>query len=104
MRIAVIEHVAGGDYTEYLFSLIQEQARLHNYQARAWSRSVPASQQKVDDNTIVLISIENKTTFFLNWMYRVKIPSILKKIKADVVIDLVRIGALQHALLHFEFS
>ncbi len=88
MRIAVIEHAEGGDYTEYIFSIIEEKGKLQNYQFKAWSKSVPVSQQKIGDDAVFFISIENSSTFFLNWFYRVKLPSILNKIKADVVIDL----------------
>ena len=88
MRIAVIEHADGGDYTEYIFSLLKEKANQLDYQLKQWSNSVPVSQQRIAENAIVFVSIESSTSFFLNWLYRVKIPSIIKKIKADVVIDL----------------
>lgn len=88
MRIAVIEHADGGDYTEYIFSLLKEKAALLGYQIKQWSNSVPVSQQRIAENAIVFISVDSNTSFFLNWLYRVKIPSVIKKIKADVVIDL----------------
>jgi glycosyltransferase involved in cell wall biosynthesis len=88
MRIAVIEHAAGGDYTEYIFLLLEEKAKQYNYQIKPWSTSVPASQQKISDNAIVFISIESTSRFLLNWLYKIKVPSILRKLQADVVIDL----------------
>src|SRR5690242_19357201 len=88
MRIAAIEHAESGDYTEYIFSLIQEKARQHNYQVKAWSYSVPVSQQRITADSVIFISFESNSQFSLNWLYKVKIPSILKKVKADIVIDL----------------
>lgn len=88
MRIAVIEHAEGGDYSGYIFSLIEEQANQYGYQVKAWSNSVPLSQQRIGENAFIFISLESKSSFLLNWLYSVKIPSILKKIKADVVLDL----------------
>jgi hypothetical protein len=49
---------------------------------------VPVSQQRIADDAVVYIYIESTSTVLLNWLYRVKIPSILKKIKAGVVVDL----------------
>ncbi|MFT4153885.1 glycosyltransferase [Parafilimonas sp.] len=88
MRIAVIEHAQGGDYTEYLFSLLEEKANQHNYQVKFWSNSVPVSQQHIGENAVIFISLNNHSSFFLNWLYQVKIPSIVKKIKAEVVVGL----------------
>lgn len=88
MRIAVIEHAESGDYTEAVFSLIQQKANELAYQVKAWSNSVPVSQQRIGDDAVVFISLETKSNFLLNWMYNVKLPSIIKKIKADVVVDL----------------
>src|SRR5438552_10476230 len=88
MRIAVVEHAGSGEYAEYIFSLIVEKAKQNNYQLKAWSNSVPASQQQVAHNAIIVISIESNSPLLLNWLYKVKIPSILKKIKADTLLDL----------------
>src|SRR6478735_10515051 len=88
MRIAVIEHAGSGDYAEYIFSLIDEKAKQNNYQTKTWSNSVPVSQQRIADNSIVYIYLESTSTLLLKWLYKVKIPSILKKIKADIVVDL----------------
>jgi len=88
MRIAVIEHTGSGDYTEYILSLIEEKAKENNYQLKTWSNSVPASQQQVSQNAVIFISIESSSLFILNWLYKVKIPSILKKIKAEVAVNL----------------
>lgn len=88
MRIAVIEHAESGDYPEYLFSLIEEKASEHNFQVKPWSNSVPVSQQHIAENAVITISLDNHSSFFLNWLYQVKIPSVIKKIKADVVVNL----------------
>ncbi len=88
MRIAVIEHVGSGDYTEYIFSLIEEKAKEQNYQLKTWSNSVPEFQQQVSENVVIIISIESSSPFILNWLYKVKIPSILRKTKAEVAVNL----------------
>ena len=88
MRIAVIEHAGSGDYAEYIFSLIDEKAKQNDYQTKTWSNSVPVSQQRITNNAVVYIYIESTSTVLLNWLYRVKIPSILRKIKAGIVVDL----------------
>lgn len=101
MRIAVIEHAEGGDYTEYIFSIIEEKAKLQNYQFKAWSKSVPVSQQHIGDDAVIFISIEHRSAFFLNWFYRVKLPSILNKLKANVMIDLNGIASPKIKLPQF---
>ena len=88
MRIAVIEHSQSGDYAEYIFSLIDEKAKQNNYQLKTWSSSVPAFQQQVSEDAVIYIYIETNSAFILRWLYKVKIPSILRKTKAEVVIDL----------------
>ncbi|MEO8710529.1 MAG: glycosyltransferase [Parafilimonas sp.] len=88
MRIAVIEHSQSGDYAEYIFSLIDEKAKQSNYQLKTWSSSVPAFQQQVAEDAVIYIYLETNSAFILRWLYRVKIPSILRKTKADIVIDL----------------
>lgn len=88
MRIAVIEHSKAGDYAEYIYSLLDDKAKENNYVVKTWSNSVPAFQQKVEDDTIIYISIGNTSQFLLSWMYSVKIPSILKKTNAELVLDL----------------
>jgi len=88
MRIAVIEHSGSGDYAEYIYSLIDEKAKQGNYLLKTWSNSVPAFQQQIEDDSIIYINIESNSSFILNWLYDVKIPSILKKTRAEIVIDL----------------
>jgi glycosyltransferase involved in cell wall biosynthesis len=88
MRIAVIEHVGSGDYAEYIASLLNEKAREYHYQVKSWSNSVPAFQQEIAPDALIYIYIESTSPLLLNWLYRVKIPSILKKTKAQIVIDL----------------
>ncbi len=88
MRIAVIEHAEGGDYAEYIFSLLEEKANQLNYQVKQWSNSVPVSQQRIAENAIIFIAVDSSSFFLLNLLYWVKIPSILKKLRADVVLDL----------------
>jgi len=93
MRIAVVKHIHSGDYAEYLSSLIDEQARQKDYQVKTWSSSVPASQQFISENAVVYIIIESNTQPAIKWWYRIKLPSILKKLKARLVIDLNGIAA-----------
>lgn len=88
MRIAVIEHTASGDYAEYIFSLIDELARQNNYQLKTWINSVPASQQRMADNVFIYVSFDSGSSLVLKWWYKIKIKSVLKKTKADIVIDL----------------
>jgi hypothetical protein len=88
MRIAVIEHVGSGDYAEYISSLLNETAQEHNYQIKSWSNSVPAFQQQISTDALIYIYIESTSPVLLNWLYSVKIPSILKKTRAQIVIDL----------------
>ncbi|MBV9961289.1 MAG: glycosyltransferase [Parafilimonas sp.] len=88
MRIAVIEHAEAGDYADYISSLINEKATENNYQLKSWSNSVPAFQQQVASDAIIYIYIESTSPVLLSWLYNVKIPSILKKTKAQSVIDL----------------
>ena len=70
------------------FHLIDEMAKQNNYQIKTWSNSVPAFQQQVADDAVIYIYIESTSPVLLNWLYKVKIPSILKKTKAEIVIDL----------------
>ncbi|MBS1746961.1 MAG: glycosyltransferase [Bacteroidetes bacterium] len=93
MRIAIIEHAESGDYAEYIYSLIEEKAKEHNYQIKTWSSSVPAFQQHLEDDAIIFIHIEKKSNWLLNWLYHVKIPSILRKTKMQAVIDLNGVGS-----------
>ena len=88
MRIAVIEHAESGDYPEYLFSLIEEKASEHSFQVKPWSNSVPVSQQHIAENALITISLDNHSSFFLNWLYQVKIPSVIKNIKEEVEVNL----------------
>ncbi len=88
MRIAVIEHSHAGDYAEYIFSLLQQKAKENNYQVKTWISSVPAFQQQVAADALIYIYVESTSPILLNWLYKVKIPSILKKSKAEIVIDL----------------
>lgn len=88
MRIAVVQHVRAGYYSEYISSLLDEVAVQSNYQVKTWSNSVPVSNQLIAENAIVYILIESTGTFSLKWWYAAKLPSILNKIKAAVVIDL----------------
>jgi glycosyltransferase involved in cell wall biosynthesis len=88
MRIAVIEHSEAGDYAEYIRSLIEEGARQNNYQVKTWSNSVPAFQQQIDKDAIIYIYIESRSPVLLNWLYKTRIPSILKRSKAEFVVDL----------------
>jgi len=88
MRIAVIEHSGAGDYADYISSVLDEAARQHDYQIKSWSNSVPAFQQQIAADAIIYIYIESISALLLNWLYNVKIPSILKKIKAEIVLDL----------------
>lgn len=88
MRIAVIEHSGAGDYADYISSVLDEAARQHDYQIKSWSNSVPAFQQQIATDAIIYIYIESTSALLLNWLYHVKIPSILKKIKAEIVLDL----------------
>ena len=88
MRIAVIQHAKAGDYAEYIYSLIEEKAKQHNYQIKTWSNSVPAFQQQVADDTIINIYIESNSPVILSWLYKIKIPSIIKKTRAEIVVDL----------------
>jgi glycosyltransferase involved in cell wall biosynthesis len=88
MRIAVIEHIHSGDYAAYLASLLIEQAQQNNFQVKTWSSSVPASQQLIGEKTVVYIIIESSSGLTLKWWYSIKLPSILKKIKANILIDL----------------
>jgi glycosyltransferase involved in cell wall biosynthesis len=88
MRIAVIEHAGSEDYTEYLFSLIEEAAGKHNHYIKTWSNSIPAFQQQVDSDAIVFIPVETALPYTLKWLYGIKLPSRIKKIRADVVINL----------------
>jgi hypothetical protein len=87
MRIAVIEHVGSGDYAEYISSLLNETAEEHSYQIKSWSNSVPASQQQIAADALIYIYLESTSPLLLNWLYRSKIPSILKKTRAQIVID-----------------
>jgi glycosyltransferase involved in cell wall biosynthesis len=95
MRIAVIEHSRSGDYAEYVYSLIDERAKQNNYLLKTWSNSVPAFQQQIEDDSIIYINIESNSSFILNWLYNVKIPSILKKTRAEIVIDLNGVASNQ---------
>lgn len=88
MRIAVIEHSGAGDYADYISSLVDEAATQHDYQIKSWSNSVPAFQQQIAEDAIIYIYVESTSPLLLNWLYSVKIPSILKKIKAEKVLDL----------------
>lgn len=88
MRIAVVQHVGAGYYSEYLSSLIDEAAADAGYQIKTWSNSIPVFNQHIAEDAVVYIYIENAGVFTLKWWYAVKLPSILKKIKAQAVVDL----------------
>ncbi len=93
MRIAIVQHVHASHYSEYLSSLIDEAATKAKYQIKTWSNSIPVSNQFISEDAVIYIMIENEGGVTLKWWYGVKLPSILKKIKADVVIDLNGISA-----------
>ncbi len=88
MRIAVVQHIQAGYYAEYLSSLIDEAAAEENYQIKTWSNSIPVFNQFIADDSVIYIIIEGNSKLALKWWYASKLPSVLKKIKADVVIDL----------------
>ncbi len=88
MRIAVVQHIHTGYYSEYLSSLIDEAAAAANYQIKTWSNSIPVSNQFISEDSVVYIIIESTGIVALKWWYAAKLPSVLKKIKANVVIDL----------------
>ena len=88
MRIAVVHHIRWSDYAEYLSSLINGQALQNDYAIKVWSYSVPASQQLIPQDAVVYIIMEANSQFAVKWWYNVKLPAILKKIKAGVVLDL----------------
>ena len=77
-----------GYYSEYLSSLIDEAAAEANYQIKTWSNSIPVFNQFISEDAVIYIVIESTNTFALKWWYAVKLPSVLKKIKANVVFDL----------------
>jgi glycosyltransferase involved in cell wall biosynthesis len=88
MRIAVVEHIQAGYYAEYLSSLIDEAAAEANYQIKTWSNSIPVFNQFISDDSVIYILVEGAGKLALKWWYAAKLPSVLKKIKADVVVDL----------------
>ncbi len=88
MRIAVIQHINAGYYSDYISSLLDEAALQLNYQVKTWSNSIPAFKQQITENAIVYILIESNSSFVLKWWYVVKLKSILKKLKPVVLIDL----------------
>src|SRR5881394_1539928 len=85
MRIAVVQHFPAGDYAEYLSALINEEAKSRDYEIKAWSSSVPASQQYIAENAVVYITVDANSRLILKWWHTVILPGILKKIKAGVV-------------------
>jgi glycosyltransferase involved in cell wall biosynthesis len=93
MRIAIIEHAGSSDYAEYIYSLIDEKAKERNYHIRTWSSSVPAFQQRPEDDSIIYIGMDKNAPWLLNWLYHLKIPSILKKSGVQAVIDLNGVGS-----------
>src|ERR1700712_3392666 len=88
MRIAVVQHIQAGYYSEYLSSLIDEAAAEANYQIKPWSNSIPVFNQFISEDSVIYIMIESTGSFTLKWWYAVKLPFVLKKIKANVVFDL----------------
>lgn len=88
MRIAVVQHVTTSYYSEYLSSLIDEIATAEGYQIKTWSSSVPVVSQHIAANAVVYILIESSSSFSLKWWYSKRLPSIFRKLNADVVIDL----------------
>ena len=88
MRIAVIQHVRAGYYSDYLSILLDEIGAKNNYQVKTWSNSIPAFKQQISDNSIVYILAESAGAFALKWWYTRKLKSILNKLKPAVVIDL----------------
>ncbi len=92
MRIAVVQHVHAGYYSDYISSLLDEASLQLNYQVKTWSNSIPAFKQQIAENAIVYILIESDSSLALKWWYAVKLKSILKKLKPGVVLDLNGIG------------
>ena len=98
MRIAVVHHINAGDYAEYLASLLNNQAVQNDYVVKVWSYSIPASQQLIPENAIVYIVTDSNSRLALKWWYAVKLPAVLKKIKAGAVIDLNGIASLKNSV------
>lgn len=88
MRIAIVQHVRAGYYSDYLSSLIDEVAVTENYQIKTWSNSIPLFNQHIPEDAVVYLLIENTTNIGLKLWYGRKLSSILKKIKVSVVFDL----------------
>lgn len=92
MRIAVVQHVGAGYYSDYISSLLDEAALALKYQIKTWSNSIPAFKQQIAENSVIYILIESNSLFALKWWYTVKLKSVLKKLKPDIVLDLNGIG------------
>lgn len=92
MRIAVVQHVGAGYYSDYISSLLDEAALKFKYQIKTWSNSIPAFKQQIAENSVVYILIESNSLFALRWWYAVKLKSVLKKLKPGIILDLNGIG------------
>jgi len=90
MRIAVIHHtgVLDNDYGFYISDLLSEYAEWLGYDVQLLNDFLSLNKSSLPENAVIGIDIKAKSGFGLRWWYNTKLPSILKKIKADVVINL----------------
>lgn len=90
MRIAVIHHTANteNDYAEYMYELLEKQAVLHDFEIEEWNNGLKKKGFNTNKSYLINIITNAASSFSLRWWYAVKLPSILKKIKANLVVNM----------------
>ena len=90
MRIAVIHHtgVLENDYGFYVSDLLSEYAAWLGYEVQLLDDFLFRHKKTLPENAIIGIDVKATGSFGLRWWYNAKLPGILDKIKADVVVNL----------------
>lgn len=90
MRIAIIHHtaVAENEYGYYLSDLLSEYAEWLGYEVELAGDFMLKNKKSLPENAVIGVIVRAKGKFGLQWWYKAKLPAILKKIGAEVVINL----------------
>lgn len=89
MRIVVVHHTnASTDYSLYLADVLKEAAGNNGFEVKNWINTVPAAAQNITGDALIFINTEVTSSFAFYRFYDFTLPSLLKKIQADVLVHL----------------
>ena len=90
MRIAVIHHTIAleNDYGFYVSDLLSEFATWLGYEVELVDDFIFKNKKSLPENAVIGIDVKATGSFGLRWWYSAKLPSILAKAGAEVVINL----------------